>query len=106
MRDSLDAVCPGSLVHWPSDLPHFIDSMETEIIDPPSVVTHIRSTYPEQFVVALERHTRAPGTGRPAALWRGYLRRCVAIIGYDTGKNTPTRNVERSISKSSSGLLQ
>ena len=31
-----------------------IDGMHTEIIDPPNVVNHIRSSYPEQFATALE----------------------------------------------------
>ena len=81
--------------------------METEIIDPPSAVTHVRSTYPEQFAAALESDTltlRLHDDLPPSGV--GIFDDRVAIIGYDTGKNTPTRNFERSISKSSSELLR
>ncbi|WP_433633135.1 helix-turn-helix transcriptional regulator [Halomicrococcus sp. NG-SE-24] len=61
-----------------------VDGMRTEIVDPPSVVNHIRSTYSEQFVEALESdnltvwvHDNLPPYGV------GIFDDRIAIIGYD-----------------------
>lgn len=61
-----------------------IGGMHTEIINPPSVVNHIRSTYPEQFTAALESgnltvwlHDDLPPYGV------GIFDDRIAISGYD-----------------------
>ena len=66
-----------------------IDGMHTEIIDPPSVVNHIRSAYPEQFAAALESgnltvrvHDNLPPYGV------GIFDDRVAITGYDPSSGT------------------
>lgn len=66
-----------------------IDGMQTEIIDPPSVVNHIRSAYPKQFTEALESgnltlriHDNLPPYGV------GIFDECVAITGYDPASGT------------------
>ena len=68
-----------------------IDGMYTEIIDPPSVVNHIRSAYPEQFAAALESgnltvrvHDDLPSYGV------GIFDDRVAISGYDPTSGTVT----------------
>ena len=66
-----------------------IDGMQTEIIDPPSVVNHIRSAYPKQFAAALESgnltlriHDDLPPYGV------GIFDDRVAITGYDPASGT------------------
>lgn len=66
-----------------------IDGMETEIIDPPNVVEHIRSTYPERSTEALESgnltlrvHDDLPPYGV------GIFDDRVAISGYDPDSGT------------------
>ena len=61
-----------------------INGMQTEIIDPPGVVNHIRSAYPEQFAEALESgnltvrvHDTLPDYGI------GIFDDRIAIAGYD-----------------------
>lgn len=68
-----------------------LDGMDTEIIDPPSVVTHIRSTYPEQFAAALESgnltvrvHDDLPHYGI------GIFDERIAVTGYDPTSGTVT----------------
>lgn len=68
-----------------------IDGMHTEIIDPPSVVNHIRATYPEQFAEALESgnltvrlHDDLPPYGV------GLFDDRIAITGYDPTNGTLT----------------
>ena len=60
-----------------------IDGMQTEIIDPPSVVNHVRSAYPEQFAAALESgnltvrvHDELPPYGV------GIFDERIALVGY------------------------
>ena len=67
------------------------DGMHAEIIDPPSVVNHIRSTYPEQFGEALESgnltvwlHDDLPPYGV------GLFDDRIAISGYDPTNGTVT----------------
>ena len=66
-----------------------IDGMQAEIIDPPSVVHHVRSAYPEQFAAALESgdltvrvHNDLPPYGV------GIFDERVAITGYDPTTGT------------------
>lgn len=66
-----------------------VDGMRAEIIDPPSVVVHIRSTYPEQFAEALESsnltiwlHDDLPPYGV------GIFDDRIAITGYDPTSGT------------------
>lgn len=66
-----------------------IDGMRTEIIDPPSVVTYIRSTYPGRFSEALESgnltvwlHDDLPSYGV------GLFDDRIAITGYDPDSGT------------------
>ena len=66
-----------------------VDGMRAEIIDPPSVVTHVRSTYPERFAEALESgnltvrvHDDLPPYGV------GIFDDRIAISGYDPTSGT------------------
>lgn len=66
-----------------------VDGMQAEIIDPPSVVDHIRSTYPEQFGEALDSgnltvhvHDDLPPYGV------GIFDERVAFCGYDPSTGT------------------
>ncbi|MFC7154715.1 helix-turn-helix transcriptional regulator [Halomarina halobia] len=66
-----------------------VDGMRTEIIDPPSVINHIRSTYPERFAEALESgnltvwvHDDLPPYGV------GIFDDRIAISGYDPDTGT------------------
>ena len=72
-----------------------IGGMHTEIIDPPSVVNHIRSAYPEQFAAALESgnltvrvHDGLPPYGV------GIFDDRIAITGYDPTSGTVTMLID------------
>ena len=67
------------------------NGMRTEIIDPPSVIDHIRTAYPEQFATALESgnltvrvHDDLPPYGV------GVFDDRVAVAGYDPDSGTVT----------------
>ncbi|MFC6718367.1 helix-turn-helix transcriptional regulator [Natrialbaceae archaeon GCM10025810] len=66
-----------------------VDGMDAEIIDPPSVVAHVRSTYPERFAAALESgnltvrvHDDLPAYGV------GRFDDRIAIAGYNSASGT------------------
>ena len=66
-----------------------IDGMQTEILDPPSVVDHIRSAYPEQFAAALESGNltlRVRDDLPPYGV--GIFDERIAITGYDPTTGT------------------
>lgn len=72
-----------------------LDGMHAEIIDPPNVVRHIRSTYPEQFAEALESgnltlriHDDLPPYGV------GIFDDRVAIVGYDPNSGTVAVSID------------